>query len=353
MHFFYSQKSFHAEQVGQRIARVECAKCGCEYFYQLTRIGSGRGVAPYGMGVEEAKRSANEGSQRDLEQRLTFEAELVPCPKCNWINDDLVEGYRRGQYGVLLGIAVLGGLIGTLTSLIFAWFISRGPAADRPALPYFLFGGPTLFISSAVGLILLRIWLQSRIQPNRNFPYAPRVPAGTPPALLKNQFDGKLLPANVDHLTVSSASDWLDFRFGQTLPIVCCGCLQPAGLEHAFDCDVTSTIQIKIPRCEACARSATRSSRIIFWATIAAGTLIAAAVPVSLKPKLDEIWMFCLAFLPVAILVIGIAIWAASNATDPVKVAGDTSRGVLRLKFRNAEYARVVAQHLKDSGKAV
>jgi hypothetical protein len=353
MHFFYSQKSFTAEQVGHRIARVECSKCGCEYFYQLTRIGSGRGIAPYGVGVEGAKRSADEESQRDLDRRLRVEAELVPCPKCNWINDDLVNGYRRGQYVVLVGIAALVGLFGTLISLILAWFISRGPAADRTALPYLLIGGPTLFISLAAGLILIRTWLQSRIRPNRDFPLPPKLPPGSPPALLKNQFDGKLAPANVEHLQVSVSSDWLDFRIGRhTLPLVCCGCLQPTTMEHAFKREVTSTLQLQVPRCEACARSATRKSRIIFWVTVAAGTVVAAAVSVSLQLKADEIWMLCLAFLPVAILVLGIGTWAASKATDPVRVAGDVSRGVLRLRFRNVEYARIVAKHIKDSSQA-
>src|SRR6185437_12238268 len=38
------------------------------------------------------------GAQRRLAKRLSTEADLVPCPKCHWINSDLVKGYRRGVW---------------------------------------------------------------------------------------------------------------------------------------------------------------------------------------------------------------------------------------------------------------
>jgi hypothetical protein len=347
MHFFYSQEKFRAERVGRRVARVECAKCGCEYFYELTRIGSGYGVAPYGLGVEDAKRSANENSRNDLDQRLTCEAELVPCPKCNWINDELVKGYRSDKYAVVAGIGIIVAFFGTLISLLFAWFISRGPAADRVAVPYCLIGGPAISLSFGAALILLRIWLQSRIQPNRDFPFPPRLPAGSPPALVKSPLDGKLVPANLDH--VDFPREWIDFRIGQTLPPVCCDCLEPATKEHAFQHAATSTITLNVPRCEACARRAARKSRGISAATVTAATIFVVGICVWLHPKMDEIWMLALAFLPAALIVLGITTWAAARGTDPVRVKGDPSRGVLRLKFRNPEYGQLVAEHMRDS----
>src|SRR5687768_10630050 len=158
---FYFDKKFDAERVGARLERVECSKCGCEYFYELRRVGKGRGFAPYRLGQASAARLAHEKSAHDLAERLTFEADLVPCPRCNWINDELVEGYRRGRYRRLGAVAVGVGVIGTAASLIAAWFISIGPAADRAALPYCLFGGPMVFISSAAAMISLRRWLRS------------------------------------------------------------------------------------------------------------------------------------------------------------------------------------------------
>jgi hypothetical protein len=349
MHFFYHQETFKAERLGRRVARVDCAKCGCEYFYELTRIGYGRSVAPYGLGVEDAKRIANESSQEDLNQRLSCEAELVPCPKCHWINDELVEGYRRDKFLAVAGIGIVGAFFGTIISLLFAWFISRGPAADRAAVPYCLFGGPALFLSFGGAMILLRIWLQRRIQPNQNFPLPPQLPPGSPPALVKSPIDGKLVPASFDHVAVDFPGEWIDFRVDQTFPAICCDCLGPATLEHAFQHKATSTIVLRVPRCEACAGRATRKSRIIAWATATCAILIAGGFCFWLQPKLDEVWLLALAFLPAALIVVGITNWAVAGGTDPLRVAGDASHGVLRLKFRNPEYAHIISKHLKAS----
>src|SRR5271168_4267520 len=98
MFVHYHAKVINAERVGGRIVRVACTRCGCEYFYKFTRIGIGSTQAPYGLGVDRATRKANQKAQKDLDRRLASEAELVPCPKCHWINDDLVVGCRRGSY---------------------------------------------------------------------------------------------------------------------------------------------------------------------------------------------------------------------------------------------------------------
>lgn len=86
----YWGKQIDAEQGGGCLVRVQCATCGCEYFYELARIGTGSRSAPYGIGVDRATDFARYHSKRDLAKRLATEAELVPCPKCNWINEELI-----------------------------------------------------------------------------------------------------------------------------------------------------------------------------------------------------------------------------------------------------------------------
>jgi hypothetical protein len=117
---FYFNKQIHSEHVGQRVVGVVCTNCGCEYYYELARLGLGSGTAHYGIGVGAATRSAQENSRRDLAQRLVGEAELVPCPKCYWINDDLIQGYRRARYRRLGTFALGVGFFGTVISLICA-----------------------------------------------------------------------------------------------------------------------------------------------------------------------------------------------------------------------------------------
>ncbi len=121
MALFYWGKTIQAEQPGQRVVRVDCTKCGSEYYYVLARVGFGNGTAPYGIGVASATRTAQENANRDLLRRLETEADLVPCPSCNWVNDDLVQGYRRGRYLGVGKFAVVVGIIGTIISLVMAW----------------------------------------------------------------------------------------------------------------------------------------------------------------------------------------------------------------------------------------
>ena len=226
---FYYGKRFTSANVGARIIEVECDKCGCKYFYELVRIGTGAETAPYGIGKSAAIRSSEKQAQADSRNRLSHEAELVPCPKCNWINDDLVEGYRRGRFRSLRTLAIGIGTFGTVGSLIGAWFIWVDPAPDHGALPYFLFAGPAISVSLGIALVLLRKWLRSRIQPNREFPLAPRLPPGSSPALVVDEETGRLRRAQTRDVRYSDNSEWHNFQIGRDrLPPVCCCCLKGA-----------------------------------------------------------------------------------------------------------------------------
>lgn len=77
MLFYYSRR-YDAAAVGTRVVEVVCERCGCEYFYQLARLGAGSASAPYAIGSASAERSARQEAQQDLDGRLTEQAELVP-----------------------------------------------------------------------------------------------------------------------------------------------------------------------------------------------------------------------------------------------------------------------------------
>lgn len=347
---FYFQRRVESARAGGHIAGVKCDKCGCEYFYELTRIGSGSGTAPFGIG--NATRSAKEQSQEDLSKRLAVEAELVPCPECHWINDDLVEGYRLGRYR-RVGMLALGvAFFGTFGSLLCAWFISTGPPADHDLLPYFLFGGPILSVSIATFMVLFRNWRRSRIQPNRDFPLSPALPAGSPPALIKDAYSGELRPAAPDQPGPGTTNGWVDFQVGRhSLPSSCCRCLQDADAEHALTLPGVGPINLEVPRCANCDRTTRRTYRRIWLITAVLGLLAGAAVIALLKLESAEFWILAGVSL---LLSCTLASFVASTMTAPVKVAsGDESRGVVRLQFRNADYARLVAAHIDDPGTPV
>jgi hypothetical protein len=96
LHFYFG-KHIKRAQAGGRVVRVACARCQCEYFYHLTRIGIGHGEAPYYIGVGRATRTAEKQAKKDLERRLTREAELVPCPR-----------FRNAEYTQLVAVHIDG-----------------------------------------------------------------------------------------------------------------------------------------------------------------------------------------------------------------------------------------------------
>ncbi len=188
---------YHGEQIeaavaGRRIVAVKCDKCSCQYYYELVRVGWGASMAHYGLGKDAAKRSSHEKSQRDLAGRTCAKRSSVPCPKCNWVNEDLVEGYRRGRARRLGEWALVVAIVGTAVSLIMAWFTSIVPHVDRRFVAGLLVFGPALSISLGMTIYLLRTWLRSRVQPNRDFPLPPRLPPGSPPSLVFDEESGEI-----------------------------------------------------------------------------------------------------------------------------------------------------------------
>ena len=147
--FVHWAKHINAERIGGRMVRVACARCECEYFYKFTRVGTGTGTAHYGLGVGRATATANKEAQKDLDRRLATEAELVPCPKCNWINDELIAGFRCGRYRNLGQAAKLIAGIGVILGLVFG--VTWAVAAPASVL-YFLIVPAGLF-AAAGGLL--------------------------------------------------------------------------------------------------------------------------------------------------------------------------------------------------------
>lgn len=333
----YYGKRVESALIGARLVAVECENCGCRYFYELARTGTGRATAPYAIGTSSAIRSSQDRSQRDLQERLAREAELVPCPECNWINDELVRGYRRGRFRRAGVLAVSIGTIGTAGSLIGAWFISIGPAADRHLLPYFLYAGPAIFVSLGAMMMLLRAWLRNRIQPNRHFPLPPQRPPGSPPALLMDEETGELRRATLHDENPRSSSEWHEFQIGRhELPNVCCECLEAASPGDAYKTFVAASVELRIPRCSDCARRSKREARRVWLIAATLSLLLGAGVSLLLPLESTVGWVIVAAWLLVSA---AIASYVASAATAPVRVGRmDPSRGILRLRFRNPNY---------------
>jgi hypothetical protein len=338
----YYGRRYDAASVGARVVGVVCEKCGCEYFYELARVGAGAASAPYAIGSAGAERSAKQQARKDLDRRLTEEAELVPCPKCRWINEELVAGHRRGRYRGATTLAVGLGVVGILASLAGAWFVSLGPAADRGALPYFLIGGPAVSIALAAAVLLLRYLLRARIRPNRHHPQPPRLPHGSPAALVPNRANGQLEPADPAPEPGGRAGAWIDFQVGRnSLPPICCQCLASAAPGSEYRRPVRPAVDLVVPLCAPCAH---RWTRHLWLGALAALALTAGVgLPALLLIKLDEI-VFWMAVVGLGIVAPVVGSMVAGRMAEPVRVkVVDSSRGVVRLWFRNEDVSKRVA----------
>jgi hypothetical protein len=165
----YFGKQYSESRTGHRLARVECDRCGCEYFYQLSRIGTGTGTAPYFIGTGRAQRAAARRASRDLQRRLERETELVPCPKCSWISDQLADAYRRTRYKFLGKVAFYIWLTTTVAVVALLPLLGFGPDALLPVA--LVLSGLVLVAGGVLGV---RAVLRSRIRPNANYPEARR-----------------------------------------------------------------------------------------------------------------------------------------------------------------------------------
>lgn len=322
---------------------MQCEKCGCEYYFVLSRIGTATGTAHYGLGQAAAVSDARTRSSEQVTKRLTDEAELVPCPQCHWINSELVDGFRRGRFRNWGAIAIGAAILAMAISLIIAWFIHIGPEADRGGLPYFLVYAPLAIVASAGSVFALRWWLRQRIQPNRDFPLPPKLPRGTPPPLMLDKATGELVavsPAEPRHRTKTHE---VEMQIGrQSFPMICCLCLRSCTSDHAFEVPVLPGVQLRLPRCIDCAAGAKQRKWRIGLAITTATLVLTAGLLFALQLEQEEFWIFLVVSL---LLAPALGAFIGHSATLPatVKVI-DASRGILRLRFRNPDFTQHLAQ---------
>jgi uncharacterized protein (DUF983 family) len=358
---FYYGKTYTYAQAACAVVGIRCEKCRCQYYYELARVGTGSATASYGLGTSSAMQTADEKSADDLQKRLAEESELVPCPNCNWISEELVAAYRRTRYQAVGGCAFFSALILTVISLISAWFISIGNQLDRWLLPYLLVGVPVVMCLLTLGMFQVQRWLQNRIQPNRDYPQPPTLPLGTPPALLLDESTQQLRlakpnpkPASTSNVsdvplakpdsTPASTNNVLEFQLGRhTLPEVCCVCLQAAADGVGETVQLSTPIPLRVPMCLECSQESNRTYWRSYRKSFFTGFLVGAGV-IGFIAWREQDWCTAVVWsLVLLMIVLIVAATVASSRSRQVKIVGsDPERGVYLLEFRNPEYV----QHL-------
>lgn len=337
---FYFGRTFTESVSGNRLIELTCEHCSSVYYYFLARIGRGSATAPYAIGQKRAARRAGELARRDLEKRLLHESELVPCPKCQWINESLIQGFRQTYYRGWGSGAIVIASAGSFFSLLVASILLRHPWTRNHAATTAILGSITS-ITLAILLLVWRKWLRNRIQPNCDFPHAPKIPAGTPLAMIRNAETGLLeaVPRPVDPFT--ERNGWIVFQIGvNKLPAVCCRCVEPADPAFFYTQNMMEGLSLAIPFCRSCARSWRRRK----WKTGIAITLsmIGVGYLIISSMNLDEVTYWCVwggAIVSAPFFGAFIAGWK----TAPVRVRlVDQSRSIVSLSFRNDEYRKML-----------
>lgn len=187
----YFAHTFRIELSDQRLIELTCEQCHSNYCYWLTRTKTGVADAPYFIGLKYFERQARKDAERALTDAMENDRELVPCPKCKWINSSSIHAFRKTHcqnYGVIAWLILI---VGFASTAIIAIYILMFDGLETSPRFVAIVGVIATLILSVPGFIVRR-YLRSRINPNANHPRDPELPPGTPCALIRDPSTGEL-----------------------------------------------------------------------------------------------------------------------------------------------------------------
>jgi len=357
--FIYVGKTFNATATGTVIKEVNCEKCALRFYYELARVAAGEADAPYYMGQGSAEERAQRRAQQNLAGKLQVDCEVVPCPQCGHVQQAMVRFLRGRMYRTL---RVLTWVL-PIAGLVLTWVMAAMAKFDRPRhfeeerVIYVLVAAG--FVGLWFVLMSIKRWLLARGH------WLRAAMSAAPPALLpedRPNADGAipLRPVRRRQLAeIAPRGDWVIIPLlRMSLPPLCCGCMQPATTVYRSPFKVYQDFQMEIPLCRPCMRQLGRRWWKIFAVTVIVCLAIASLVPVLsvYSSKSDPLgrWrggVFTAFFL---ILLAGGII--PSLLAKPCRVRFvDAQRGIVRMRFRNPQYIRLLQQMATalDSGSTM
>src|SRR6266568_6915113 len=156
-------QSFTATASGSIMKQVACEKCRTSFYYQLARSAKGEGSAPYGIGQRAASERAQRGANAKVQKMLQRDSDVVPCPRCDHIQANMLRDLRRRMYRTLR-------LLAWAIPLAPFWAIVSVGLIERSNHPYrFERDQNGYLIAAAICIIvmilifLMRYWITLRI----------------------------------------------------------------------------------------------------------------------------------------------------------------------------------------------
>ena len=277
----------------------------------------------------------------------------MPCPACNWVNAAAVEPYRRRLYPKVSVLVAIVAAIGGLTALMMPTALA-GKYGYQSNVPAAAAGLVVLATAAIAGtLLLVRLRLRQRLDPNATYPRPPAVPPGTPPALVEQrdpQSGRTLLVPVPRRAKVGGDRDDAGavLRPGQIdLPPVCCLCLGTPTTAYRPPMAANDHSDMPVPLCDGCRRSLRgrwwRTFGVVFVASCAAVTGLFAVIP-STNPTGP--WIVGGVFGAFVGLIAGVVL--AGRAARPYRSATvDRTRGITRFAARNPGYTALVAERAR------
>jgi hypothetical protein len=139
---------------GAALKQVKCAQCDHEYMYVLERWAEASESSFLFLDNEGAAQAAQENAQAKLQAKLRRCFDLVPCPECGWVQEEMLvkarSEYRSGLFwtGLIMLIACVPvGFVGIILNGL------RGE--HNPLIPWPWYFG--LFACVPVGGLLLML----------------------------------------------------------------------------------------------------------------------------------------------------------------------------------------------------
>jgi len=345
-------KKTAASATGSRLKAVVCEKCQTQYWYLLSRLGTGQTSSFLFVGNGAFLR-AQKAAERDVAKRLDREVELVPCPRCHWVNQKLVSlaGRRKYRGAVVLAIVLLalGGIAYPLVANV-----AEGNSRTRSNEPTILAGKVSAgFVVAAVAVLLIRSLLRRRMNPNRHFPQPPTIPPGTPSAMVPANDSGTpshLALVNVHYDCGIDENRWAILRSGQfVFPNVCCLCMNETTSVYSARLRMNEQRELPVPFCKQCKRT----FRPIWWFAallIVVGSAALGGAAAIAIPGIDETGRWIVAAI---VMFFGsiIGLYTIPNRVcRPYRFSTiDQDRGVIRFAFKNEEFTRLLNDQARES----
>lgn len=326
------------------VAKIVCSDCGTEYFYRPSR----------GKRSKNGKRNL-QFSRDDLLRTL---AELVECPKCGTIQQELIRGYRNSKFRFLDFLSWAMFYVGCVCC-VFSIFAIISTSSSQDA-NFICFGiGFPLFFFGIAGIVRGFAWAMRRafslttIEKGSNRLRKPIAPE----PLFWNEKTERLEPAISSTNAISSkprakeVAEWIDCVLpGTEFPTFCIRCLAQPDPLSSYRIRISQSKFYKLPICRRCSRNIKLSSGILFFAILLTSVFAGHAIWQAYGMK--DAFHFYVLFLVVA-GNIGMLLGAKVTRAfvDAEKTIPDNSTNIdesepdecrFEIRFRNVTYRELL-----------